>query len=184
MSTYVTENDADLHRLYQRWQALPDQWMSSSPPEVNEFTTAARDIATRWWERQQRAASEARLDQVLPKIRWRIVVTDHELQAGSAPPDGYGLAWRDWTTSTVVYMPVPLNAICGAVRMAWHRLRCGVGITPTDAALRKAHRAGFLAGERNGWQLGRVVGHRKGFKAGGDALLASMIADLNKGRAH
>lgn len=133
-------------------------------------------------ELDARAYAEARLDQVLPKIRWRIVVTNHELCAGVAAPDGFGLAWRNWTVNAAVYMPVPLNVICGAARTLWDRLRRGVGVTPTDAQLRKARQDGFAAGEKNGWQLGRIIGHREGFKAGGDALLASMMADLGKGQ--
>lgn len=124
---------------------------------------------------QRPSKPDAHLDQVLPHIRWRIVITDQELHTGAEVPDSYGLAWRDFTQRVNVYMPVPVNVIAGALRAAWHRLRAGYGKSTHDVHATKAVGAAFDRGYMDGFGQGRALGHREGR----DAALLSLLANLD-----
>lgn len=122
---------------------------------------------------------ESTLDQVLPQIRWRIVLTDQERHNGTKPPEAYGLAWRDFPRRTNVYMPVPVNVIAGALRAAWHRMRAGYGRSVEDSRFVKAAGDAFDRGWQEGFTHGRTFGQREGHNAALVGLLAHVD---NKGR--
>lgn len=60
-------------------------------------------------------------EDVMPRIRWKLMVTGIFIAEGGEIPSGYGIAYYEPHRDVAVCYPLPLNLIIGAWRsFAWH----------------------------------------------------------------
>ena len=78
-------------------------------------------------------------------LKFKLVLTRKMIRDGARRSKGYGFAWRDFDTASLVTYPIPFNVLFRSLRQFWHWILSHKNSVLDEARIKGIHEGQELA---------------------------------------